>query len=329
MQPGGLQFADIAIFLGVLMLVIVGYFLMGGGSSARTRKRIQRITERKTAGTLPKSADTATLRRKSSDTSLPMMSHLVKQLPSQSSLRDRLERAGMDLSPERYVFISIALFAVTTLVIFLLGKPVLLAALVGLVTALALPHFYVGHKVGKRQKEFLILFPDAIDLIVRGLRSGLPVAESIGVVAREVAAPVGPVFASVANSVKLGVTLEKALQETGRKLQLTEFNFFVTSIILQRETGGNLGEILNNLSEVLRKRFMMRMKIRAMSSEARASATIVGALPFVVLLAVHFTTPGYLEPLFNDYRGNIAGLGACVSMALGIGIMVKMTKFEI
>jgi tight adherence protein B len=123
--------------------------------------------------------------------------------------------------------------------------------------------------------------------------------------------------------------MEKALQDTARKLDNTEFNFFTTSIILQRETGGNLSEILNNLSEVIRKRYMMKMKIRAMTSEARASSIIIGVLPFIVSLAVMVISPGYLNPLIDDYRGNVSLIIASGMLVFGIWIMNRMAKFEI
>jgi tight adherence protein B len=181
----------------------------------------------------------------------------------------------------------------------------------------------------KRLKKFLVLFPDAIDFIVRGLRSGLPVTESMNIVGKEMEEPVGSIFAHIGESVKLGVPVDKALQDTAKKLGLTEFNFFVTSIILQRETGGNLSEILNNLSEVLRTRLMMRMKIKAMSSEAKASAIIVGSLPFIVIAALMYLSPDYLIPLIDTTKGNCIALGCAFSLMFGIGVMIKMTKFEI
>ena len=136
-------------------------------------------------------------------------------------------------------------------------------------------------------------------------------------------------FAHVANTMKLGVPMEKALQEMAKNLDYTEFNFFVTSIVLQRETGGNLSEILNNLSEVLRKRYLMHMKIKAMTSEARASAMIIGALPFIVGGAVSVLSPDYIVILATDYRGNIALGIAAVLLFLGVGSMQRMAKFEV
>jgi len=161
------------------------------------------------------------------------------------------------------------------------------------------------------------------------LRSGLPVSESMVLVSSEVPEPVSGTFTTLSNTMKLGVPLEKALQEMAKRLDLTEFNFFTTCIILQRETGGNLAEILSNLSDVLRGRYIMKMKIRALSSEARASAYIIGALPFVVLAAVSALNPEYMRPLIDDHRGNICAYVAAGMMSFGIWVMYRMTQFEI
>jgi tight adherence protein B len=246
-----------------------------------------------------------------------------------SSARFWLERAGLALAPDIYVASCGGIILFVVLALLLVHKPPALAVTAGLFAGIVLPHFYIGIRGARRIKKFLSLFPDAIDFIVRGLRSGLPVTESMNMVGAEMEEPIGSIFSSIGESVRLGVSVEKALSDTAKKLSSTEFNFFVTSIVLQRETGGNLSEILSNLSEVLRKRFMMRMKIKAMSSEAKASAIIVGSLPFVVILALSFTSPGYLDPLIDDSRGHMAAAGAATSLLLGIGIMVKMTRFEI
>ncbi len=148
-------------------------------------------------------------------------------------------------------------------------------------------------------------------------------------VVEEIGDPINRVFHEIVEQIALGVTPEKALQDMAKRLKMTEFDFFVTSIILQRETGGNLAEILSNLSEVLRQRIMFRLKIKAMSAEARISALIIGCLPFLVFLALNFVTPTYMEPLYNDYRGNIAVLVALGSMLFGGFIMAKLTRFEI
>jgi tight adherence protein B len=236
----------------------------------------------------------------------------------------------MEISAEKYIMLSIAIIFVAIFILnIILGKNIVLSGLVGGALGLGLPHFVTGFKIKKRQKKFLLLFPDAIDLIVRGIRAGLPVSQSIQSVAAEISEPVGAVFSEMADKIALGVTLDKALNASAKKLGLTEFNFFMTSIILQRETGGNLGEILNNLSDVLRQRQMMRMKIKAMSSEAKASAMIVGSLPFVVFAVLSISSPDYLDPLYNDSRGNMAMFIALGMLGTGVGVMAKMTRFEI
>jgi len=321
---------DISIYLiplGGLLLLVVVFFLLGSGKNKRIQQRIARVTNRKKAFQ-KNPADS--LRRKSSHAGLPFIGKLLGRLSLLAALRSRLERAGLQVTADIYIAVSAVVFiAITALSISVLGKPPATAVLAALLLAVGIPHMVVGFRAKRRLKKFLTLFPDAIDFIVRGLRSGLPVTESMNMVGVEMEQPLGGIFANMGESVRLGVTLEKALQDMARKLGLTEFSFFVTSIILQRETGGNLSEILTNLSDVLRKRFMMRMKIKAMSSEAKASAIIVGSLPFVVILALTFVAPGYLDPLIDDRRGNMAAAGAAMSMLIGIAIMAKMTRFEI
>ncbi len=254
----------------------------------------------------------------------------MKPLPDFKRLGDRLERAGMTITPKQYVLRRLLIVLIIMFVISVVLKNRCCSGLfVGIILGVWLPLKLLQRTINKQNRAFLRLFPDALDLIVRGLRSGLPVSESLVLVSQEVPDPVGSIFTNLSNTMKLGVTMEKALQEMARKLDMTEFNFFTTSIVLQRETGGNLSEILNNLSEVLRNRYIMRMKIKAMSSEARASAYIVGALPFLVILAVSVLSPGYMTPLYNDYRGNICAAVAAGMMGFGMWVMYRMTQFEI
>jgi len=199
----------------------------------------------------------------------------------------------------------------------------------GVIAGVGLPHLFVGRMASKRLKLFTSQFPDAIDLIVRGLKSGLPVTESISAVGHEMADPVGFEFRHISDCVKFGQPLEEALWETARRLDTPEFKFFVISISVQRETGGNLSEALGNLSDILRRRRQMGLKIKAMSSEAKASAIILGSLPFIMFGIIFAMNPEYEMALFNDPRGQMmlgAGLGI---MSLGILVMNKMVRFEI
>lgn len=317
---------DILIFF---VMLGVGYVVWNiiTKPQKQAKNRIERIKAR-SKGVHHKTADVS-LRRKI-EKHEGLLYTITKPLPNFKKLGDKLERAGKTISPKQYVVrLFMYSMAIIVVVAFVLGKSFMMAVFAAMIFGVWLPLKWMQFGINKQNKAFLRLFPDAIDLIVRGLRSGLPVSESLVLVSTEVPDPLGAIFRNISNTMKLGVTMEKALQETARKLDMTEFNFFTTSIILQRETGGNLSEILNNLSEVLRTRYMMRMKIKALSSEARASAYIIGALPFVVLLAVSATSPGYMAPLWNDPRGNMAAAIAAGMMIFGGWTMYRMTKFEI
>jgi tight adherence protein B len=187
----------------------------------------------------------------------------------------------------------------------------------------------VGFFINRRVDKFTAKFPDAIELLVRGLRSGLPITETIGVVGAEVDGPVGEEFRSISDKMKIGRTLDQALQETADRLGTPEFQFFCITIAIQRETGGNLAETLANLADVLRKRAQMKLKIRAMSSESKASAYIIGSLPFIVFMLIWFISGEYMQKFFIDERLMIAGGGGIVWMSIGGLIMAKMINFEI
>jgi len=209
------------------------------------------------------------------------------------------------------------------------GAPVLLSTIFGIFCGVGLPYFIVGKMILRRVNKFTASFPDAIELMVRGLRSGLPITETLGIVAQEVPGPVGVEFRAVADKMKIGRTMEGALQDTAERLGTAEFQFFVITLAIQRETGGNLAETLSNLANVLRMRAQMKLKIRAMSSESKASAYIVGALPFIVFGLVWFINPKYMQGFFTDPRLIVAGLGGLVWMSIGAFIMAKMVNFEI
>ncbi len=313
----------VVVGIGTVMVALAIILVFSGEREKRIRKRIDRIKH---------------------SNKPPTQQELIKQSlrrahPQSSStssrsfgewLYYRLEFGGVQLTVKKYVVYNLVLFLVTGLTMFLFITPsALLALLTGFAFGTGLPHLYVNSCIKRRKKKFLKLFPDALDLIVRGLRAGLPAAKSMQSVATEVPDPVSSVFREITEQITLGVTMEKALADMARKLGMTEFDFFVTSITLQRETGGNLTEILSNLSDVLRQRLMMRLKIKALSSEARASAMIVGFLPFFVFGAVSVMSPDYMRPLFEDSRGNVALIGSFISLSTGIFIMVRLAKFEI
>lgn len=241
----------------------------------------------------------------------------------------RLAQTGKGWTVRKYVTLNIAIFVGVTLLTLIVGAPAVLSILIGLFLGLGVPHFVTGSLIKRRVNKFTTHFPDAIDLLVRGLRSGLPVGETLGVVAQEIPGPVGQEFKLVTERIKIGRTMEEALQETADRMGTPEFQFFVITLAIQRETGGNLAETLHNLGDVLRKRAQMKLKIKAMSSESKASAYIVGALPFIVILLIYWANAEYILKFTTDERLMIAGIGGFTWMGIGVWIMSKMVSFEI
>jgi len=241
----------------------------------------------------------------------------------------RLHRTGQSWTLNQYLYASGGIALVTAIFIFLKTHAGLLSLGVGLLAGAGIPHMAVSMMISRRLNGFITRFPDAIELLVRGLRSGLPVTETLGVVSGEIPGPVGEEFKLVTERIKIGKTMEDALQDTANRLNIPEFQFFCITLAIQRETGGNLAETLSNLADVLRKRQQMKLKIRAMSSESKASAYIVGALPFVVFGLLWTINPAYVGRFFTDERLIVAGLGGLVWMSIGAFIMAKMVSFEI
>lgn len=323
-----------------LMLILIGggatFFLillaifMGGGTRRDVSKHVEHVRERIVNHADMVDPAGGSLRRKEQESGVFLINWVVRHLPSADLMRHRLERTGRNIPLSHYLTYCGLLFSGVTLALHLIqGTSLLLAGFIGIIVGIGIPHFITGRMAKKRTHRFLSLFPDAIDLIVRGLRAGLPIQEGFQVVSNEMPDPLHTEFADISERINLGQNVDQALLETAKRLKLQEFNFFVTSVTLQRETGGNLAEILENISEAIRGRYMMRMKIRALSSEARASAWIVGALPVVVSVALYFVSPGYLDVLWEDFRGNIALASAIGSLCCGAFIMYNMSKFEI
>ena len=245
------------------------------------------------------------------------------------ALAIRLQRTGRSWTVSQYIYVSLGLSIVLGLILYLQTGVPLLSLVGGLFIGAGLPHLVVNFFIKRRTTQFITKFPDAIDLLVRGLRSGLPVTETLAVVAQEISGPVGVEFKGIIERIKIGRSMEDAMQVSADRLNVPEFNFFTITLAIQRETGGNLAETLSNLSDVLRKRSQMKLKIKAMSSESKASAYIVGSLPFLVFAMIWWINPNYLGAFFVDERLMVIGLGGLVWMGLGVFIMAKMVSFEI
>ena len=309
------------------LIVLLLWLAFAGPSAARAQTRRLGVV-RQRHGSGPAVAE-AQLRRITASQQTRMDLAFGKLLPNREQLKKRLAMTGKSWTVGQYGGASAGLVAVVALLLHFEGLPVLLALLVGVVVGAGVPHFVVGKTIGRRVGKFTAKFPDAIELLVRGLRSGLPISETVGVVGAEVDGPVGEEFRAVSDKMKIGRSMDAALQDTADRLGTPEFQFFVITIAIQRETGGNLAETLANLADVLRKRSQMKLKIRAMSSESKASAYIVGSLPFIVFTLIWFINASYMQTFFTDQRLMVAGLGGMVWMGLGAFIMAKMINFEI
>ena len=309
------------------VLAIIATALAGPSGNRAGNRRLASLRERHSASAT--AAVDAQLRRITANRATRMDVAAGRLLPNVEQLSKRLAMTGKSWSLGQYGMVSAGLLLVVMLLLWLKGLPLLLALLVGVFVGAGLPHFWVGRTIKKRIIKFNAKFPDAIELLVRGLRSGLPISETMTVVGNELPGPVGEEFRSVSDKMKIGRTMDAALQETADRLGTPEFQFFVISIAIQRETGGNLAETLANLANVLRSRHQMKLKVRAMSSESKASAYIVGSLPFIVFVMIWFVNSGYLMHFFTDQRLMVAGIGGFIWMAIGGFIMAKMVSFEI
>jgi tight adherence protein B len=331
-----LSSTDLVLTLGAALSAI-GVFALGvlafagAGTGRRARKRADALRERWTGNPKISAAAVSLVRRNRRDSGVVGMDWLIKRaLPNPDKLRTRLAATGKRLNLGEYVlFMLVLMCAITMVVHMFVGLSLMVAGLIGVAAGIMIPHKVVGFLVNRRITKFTSLFPEAIDLIVRGLKSGLPVSESIRTVGVEVPDPIGVEFRTVSDAVGLGLSLEEALWEAAKRLDTPEFKFFVVSLSIQRETGGNLAETLGNLADILRRRRQMRLKIKAMSSEARASAYILGSLPFIVFGAIIMINPGYALQLFEDTRGHVMLGAGFASLITGALVMAKMIRFEI
>jgi len=314
--------------LGLAMLVVVAGLGMGLGNPGRGRlsQRARRLVSGDQPGRrAPRGGGPSLVRQQRGS-----LDDLVRRLtPRPEALRARLAATGLEISLGRYGLICTGLAAGIPAILMIKGMSPAGAILLGVLAGLGLPHMAVGWLAKRRRGKFAKLFPEAIGLMVRGLKAGLPVTETVGVAGREVSDPVGAEFRRISQQVRLGQSLEDAMWATAKRLNLAEFNFLVITLSVQRETGGNLAETLENLDEILRKRQAMKLKIKAMSSEAVASAGIIGCLPFVMSALLFVVSRDYIMTLFRDPFGLVLLAGAGTSMALGIGVMMKMVSFEI
>ena len=343
MSPDMMIYA--AAGLAFIAIAGLGLAFAGGDNSSTKRARAIGAGDNSGGGGRKKVDDVGEKRRKQTQQMLLKLREGEKERKKSlvpQNMEARIRQAGLEMSvPAFYLgsVISSALFLVGayvsgvgtagfTMFGFSVPGPVVLG-MAGFVGLFGFPRFVLGSITKRRVKKLTGQFADAVDIIVRGVKSGLPLTECLRIIAKESPAPLGTEFQLLTDSVAMGTNIENALQKFYHRVPLPEVNFFVIVLSIQAKAGGNLSEALGNLSAVIRQRKMMREKIKALSSEAKASAWIIGSLPFAVGAMVFVTTPDYIMLLFTTDSGrNIIAIGAFL-MLLGLGTMKKMINFDI
>lgn len=323
---------NILVFGGFFMLALIiaaAYMLMQSLSGPRkqSQAKLSKIKEKFAGGYVTGDARQRAI--KGMNKSVGFDKFAESLIPKPKQLQERIHQTGRDIALSQYVTFSGILTVAAILIIFIVMSNIAIALALGIVIGLGLPHMAIGSMIKKRQQLFIKQFPDALDLIVRGLQAGLPVNEAIINVGVEIPAPVGAEFRKVSDDVRLGKTLEVALWDANARIDLPDYKFFVISLSVQRETGGNLGETLHNLASILRQRQQMKLKVKAMSSEAKASAYILGALPFVMLGLIMMMNYDYGIILFTHATAIKVAIGGLFWMSIGIFTMAKMIDFDI
>lgn len=319
----------LAAILAFITIGGLGWALVGGDdSSSQALKRAETLAGRKNAASSKTTAvaNTPEARRKQIMTQLQEAER--RERKARMSMSAKLAHAGLSLKVQTFYIICGVLGVLALGLTLLFGMNIVIALGISLIVSIGLPRWIIGFLAKKRMAKFSLEFPNAVDVIVRGIKSGLPVHECFKIIARESPAPLGPEFQRLVEGLGVGMTLEQSLERMYARIPTPELRFFTIVIAIQQKTGGNLAEALGNLSTVLRARRMMGEKIKALSSEAIASAGIIGSLPPTVMALVSLTTPSYMGVLFTDPRGNFVLLIAVMLMSLGIFVMKRMISFK-
>ena len=310
---------------GVFLFILSLLFAFGDDDGGKLSRRSSRLRDRLT--TVATAADLQLLRG-TGDKSF--FDRLVRRLtPQPDQLRKRLARTGRQIGLGSYGLACAVVAALAGFGAMMGGLSPLLALPIGLLVGLWIPYLAIGFMANRRMKKFTNLLPEAISLMVRSIKSGLPIAESFQIIGRELPDPIGGEFRRLCDQMRMGQPIDQALWDTAARVGVPEMKFLVVTLSVQRETGGNLAETLENLDNILRRRRQMRLKVKALSSEARASAMIIGSLPFLMMGVLSVADANYLSVLFTDHLGNLLLAAGCTSMTFGVAVMAKMVRFDI
>lgn len=320
-----------ATALASIVFVLLFPYLSG---EKHTEKRFRVVTESRAQKVATRNAaDTVANRRKTVSDSLKDLEKRQKAKEKKLTLRLRLQRAGLQITPKTFWIMS-GLCGLTLAVILYVAlspsalRPIL-ALTVAFIGTFGLPRWVLSKIISRRQSKFLAELPNSIDVVTRGMKSGLPLGECLQVIARESTQPLAGEFQDVVEQQRVGVSLPEALERLATRMPLPEVKFLTIVIAIQQQAGGNLSEALGNLAGVLRGRVQLRMKIKALSAEAKAGAVVLGSLPPTVMLMVWGSSPDYMVPLFSTRTGNFLLIFSVVWMLIGILVMRKMINFKV
>jgi len=320
-----------AALLGALAVSALAYALLYPSLSGDREKvaRVKGVVEpRRGAGSV---VEQAAARRKSVAETLKEMEYR-QRAAKKISLRLRLARAGLSMTPRVFWLASLVCGGVLAMLVMLLLPPsatrMLLVVVVGIIGVLGVPRWVMNKMTARRQQRFLAELPNAIDIVVRGMKSGLPLNECLAIIARESAEPLAGEFREVIDQQRVGISLGEALDRLSTRMPLPEVKFLSIVIAIQQQAGGNLSEALSNLSGVLRDRFRLHMKVKALSAEAKASAMVLASLPPAVVILLYLSSPDYIGPMFHTRVGNFALLACLLWMGMGVLVMRKMINFK-
>jgi tight adherence protein B len=317
--------------VSVLLMVSLGgvVFAFAGATSDKSRKRLAAVARPSATARVAKSgSDANQQRRKNVQTMLKELEKQQAEQKTRPSLRRRIEQAGLTITVKTYWIASGVAGLLAGAGAFVATHALYALPLAGFAFTFGVPRWVLSFLKARREKAFTREFAPAIDTIVRSVKSGLPVNEALKLVASEIPEPVGGEFRTLTEGLKVGVTMEDGLKRMYERMPTAEVNFFGIVMTIQQKSGGNLSEALSNLSGVLRDRKRLQGKIRAMSSEAKSGAMIIGSLPPGVAVMIYISTPSYILPMFTTQMGNLMLLGCAVLMGIGVLVMKKMVSFK-
>lgn len=321
-------FAIAVVLIGLVIACV--YYLVNDPNAQRNQRKKQFVLGAKSSELQISGKKQEMLKRQQLQERLRKIEEKNKKNKKVNrSLEFRLGQAGMVMHVMLYrlVFVTVAL--VLGMLSYTVTKSIYIAPVLFVIVGLYFPFAYINRKIDRRQRAFVELFPQGLDIIVRGVRSGLPISDCIKVVGNEIDEPVGTEFKILADQLSIGLSMDDALQRFCSRMPLKEVNFLRIVLLIQRQSGGNLSEVLRNLADMIRGRKKLKNKVKALSAEAKTGAIIIGSLPGIVMAAIYMLNPEYIAVLFEDRRGHIALIGAAVWMTIGVLVMRKMMDFKV